>query len=590
MSLELQNTPFIFGNPLAFIVSCVFVCLTIYLLFALTGKIFLSGLLASIVLLTFYTVNFYRQMQTGQVLLPIDLHFIKLAKGIAAFSDISVHWRPVCSILCAAVSHIPLFFASKHIRVGVGKRTILFALSGLLIYLSFFTQYSQDTILSGFTVNASAGMSYNDIYREQGALLGFYAVGLADGAEEPEGYSRAYMEALATKVAASASESDSDCDSEKPNVIVIMSEAYWDPTKLPHIAFSEDPTPNLHRLSDKTTTGNVVPPSFGGMTCNTEFEFLTGNAMRFAGYGDVPYFESDPYIDRDNKRSLVSMFKANGYQTVALHTYSAAFFDRDQHYPKLGFSSFIAAEDLPEARTKGTLRGQEIISDEYFCDVLIEIMENAVDPLFLFGITMQNHTPYLPDKYENTHIQAESGAYLSEKDIEYIETYLEGVNDADKVLGRLYDYVMASDKPTILLYFGDHLPLLTQHTGVYTDLGYISQAELEDLSAEEAYKMYTTPYIAFCNYKTLPATWGDVSPYFLGAVLADAAGIQKNLYYIFLTQAFERFQAMNQSLFIADGELYSSPEEAEMTEMFAAFQYDKLFGERYVDDVMSQFP
>jgi phosphoglycerol transferase MdoB-like AlkP superfamily enzyme len=369
-----------------------------------------------------------------------------------------------------------------------------------------------------------------------------------------------------------------------------MGEAYWDPTRLPSITFSEDPVPNLRKLQTTATFGNVLSPSFGGMTSNVEFELLTGNAMRFAGLGNIPYYEPKTYIENDNGRSLINMFKANGYRTVALHTYEASFFDRDTNYSAMGFDRFISADDMPYAQYKGTLNGQDIISDEYFCDELIDLMENVDDPLFLFGITMQNHTPYLPDKYEETHIKAYSNGLLSDEDITVMESYLEGVYDTDRVLGRLYDFVMETEEPTILVFFGDHLPLLTQRTGVYTDLGYIDSAEFDDLTAEDAYKMFTTPYLAFSNYMELPETWGSVSPYFLGAVVADAADIDMNLYYTFLLQAYESFQGLNNYVYISGDRIFSEPQGSIALEMFEAFQYDKLFGEDHLGAEMSSYP
>ncbi|MCL2164193.1 MAG: sulfatase-like hydrolase/transferase [Oscillospiraceae bacterium] len=621
LSLEIQNSSKSHFNLPALILSCVLLYVSLMILFALTGKVFLSGVLASLILVIFYTVNFYRQMQTGQVLLPHDLNSARYIGSIFTFADMPVHWRPVCSILCVAALHVPLFYISKRVRFSIKKRAVIFAVSGALMYLLFFTRFSQEVILTAIVANASTGAGFSDIYGEPGALLGFYSVGVADDMTEPEGYSPAFMETLASKVVknikvagnlkgmggaeigggaeaggrSKGNESAKEGVREekiKPDVIVVLSESYWDPTVLPNITFSEDPVPNLHRLKSITTSGNVVCPTFGGMTCNAEYELLTGNSFKLVGYGDTPYYKQKTYIDRDNGRSLISMFKANGYRTVALHTYMSSFYGRNIIYPKLGFETFIASEDMPDAHLKGSLRGQEIISDEYFCDTLIETIENTTDPLFLFGITMQNHTPYFPEKYETTQIHADCGGLVSEETLEHIDTYIEGVYDADKVLGRLYEYVMESDKPIILLYFGDHLPLLTRHTEVYTDLGYISEGSLDDLSVGDAHKLYTTPYIAFSNCRELPPTWGEVSMFYLGAILADEAGIEKNLYYHFLSQAFERFQAMNMYLYIADGGVYDAPreEDRDIIEMFTDFQYDKLFGKGYLDEAMSRIP
>ena len=47
---------------------------------------------------------------------------------------------------------------------------------------------------------------------------------------------------------------------------------------------------------------------------------------------------------------------------------------------------------------------------------------------------------------------------------------------ADKELGRLYNYIQTLDEETIIVFFGDHLPLLKTQNGdeVYTKTGYLS--------------------------------------------------------------------------------------------------------------------
>ena len=590
LSLEMQNTLYTAYAWFALTVSCALILLAFFILIVVTNNVFISGILLSIILLLFYTANFYRLQQTGWVLIPTDINLARHIRGMVAFTNIHIMCQPVCSILCVVALNVPLYHASKCIKLDVRKRAATFVTSCLIVFLLFFTVFSKMESELDISASATHVMSYNEVYAAQGAFLGFFLVGFADDMEPLEGYDREYIEELTFHVVNNAGLLAS-IDGTRPNIIVVMSEAFWDPARLPHVTFSDDPLPNFRKLQGAATSGNVVAPSFGGMTSHTEFEFLTGNAMRFAGFGDIPYYDTDTYINIDSGRSLPEMFRHNGYQTVALHTYTASFFCRDEVYPMLGFDNFIAEEDMPDAFYKGSLDSHELIADEYFCDMLIEIVEDADDPLFLFGITMQNHTPFLPDKYDLTRIKADSSGILSSEDIAYLETYLEGVNDADTVLGRLYDFTMGFNEPTIVLYFGDHLPGLTMGTGIYLDLGYISEARLDDLSAEDAYKMYTTPYIAFSNYMELPASWGDVSPYFLGALLADAAGIELNYYYVFLLQAFEKFQAMNGYLSIVDGIISEMPHESNPgIEMFEAFQYDTLFGAGYADVTMASFP
>lgn len=62
----------------------------------------------------------------------------------------------------------------------------------------------------------------------------------------------------------------------KPDVIVLMSRSFWDPTRLPKVKLTPDPMPTIRELQG----GNVFSPEFGGMTANVEFEALTGFPTR----------------------------------------------------------------------------------------------------------------------------------------------------------------------------------------------------------------------------------------------------------------------------------------------------------------------
>src|SRR5690606_16308179 len=76
----------------------------------------------------------------------------------------------------------------------------------------------------------------------------------------------------------------------KPHIIMVMSEAFWDPTEMENVEFNQDPLPNFHALQEKYTSGNLLVPVFGGSTANTEFESLTGYSVNFLPAGSIPYF------------------------------------------------------------------------------------------------------------------------------------------------------------------------------------------------------------------------------------------------------------------------------------------------------------
>ena len=57
---------------------------------------------------------------------------------------------------------------------------------------------------------------------------------------------------------------------------------------------------------------------FGGYTCNTEFEFLTGLSMGVLPRGSVPYLQ---YVSKQYPFSLPSHLDELGYKSVAVHPY-----------------------------------------------------------------------------------------------------------------------------------------------------------------------------------------------------------------------------------------------------------------------------
>ena len=62
-------------------------------------------------------------------------------------------------------------------------------------------------------------------------------------------------------------------------VIMILSESFADPTRVPGVSFSEDPMPNIRNLKEQTTSGIMPSPGYGGGTANIEYQSLAGLNM-----------------------------------------------------------------------------------------------------------------------------------------------------------------------------------------------------------------------------------------------------------------------------------------------------------------------
>ena len=98
----------------------------------------------------------------------------------------------------------------------------------------------------------------------------------------------------------------------------------------------------INSLEGNVVRGKFVSPVYAGGTCLPEFEVLTGMPTYFLPPSVYPYSQ---YIT-DETPSIVSAYKENGYQTVALHPYRKNFYNRASAYPLMGFDTFKGMDDF----------------------------------------------------------------------------------------------------------------------------------------------------------------------------------------------------------------------------------------------------
>ena len=141
-----------------------------------------------------------------------------------------------------------------------------------------------------------------------------------------------------------------------------------------------------------------------------------------------------------------------------------------------------------------TIRGRQISDDTFASAIEYYLDKNSDSPVFLFGISMENHQPY-PDKFETPDIEVKNDAF-DESTANAVTNFTTGIADADKCLKRLVDYIDNRDRDTILVWFGDHLPTLGGNMAAYRQSGMIG-AEYDEESYE---KIYSTPFIVHANF------------------------------------------------------------------------------------------
>ena len=319
-------------------------------------------------------------------------------------------------------------------------------------------------------------------------------------------------------------------EGKKPTVITIMNESFADFRLIGDLQTNIEVTPYIDSLQENITKGFSLVSIFGAKTPNSEWEYMTGNTMAFLPGGSVPYQQ---YIDEE-PFSMVSIFKNMGYTTVAMHPYYSTGWRRNSVYPKLGFdeSHFMDTGDFDETRLM-----RDYITDEAMYDKVIDRYKLRADdePLFIMGVTMQNHGGY-KDTYPNFQntVMYQYGQYPD------ADQYLSLIHESDKAVEKLISYFETVDEPVEIVFFGDHYPSL--NSAFYKSL---NGKGVSGLTLTQLQDLFSVPFFIWTNYDTEEETVERTSLNYLNILVMQKAGIELTPYQKFLRDMREIVPAMN---------------------------------------------
>ena len=352
--------------------------------------------------------------------------------------------------------------------------------------------------------------------------------------EQPETYSEEALAALAGSTPsdpAAVPAAGEDGMIRPVNVIVIMNESLSDLSVLPGVESNTDAMPFLRSLTENTIKGYAYSSVFGGTTANSEYEFLTGNTTAFLPEGTVPFHL---YV-ADGTPNLGAQMKALGYDTVFLHPYLASGWNRRAVYADFGFDTVLFQDDLTD-----TSLIREYISDQSDYESLIRLYEEKEkgQPLFLFNVTMQNHSGY--DKpWHGLERTAELTGVLAGR-FPTVDQYLSLIKQSDNAFQYLIDYFSQVEEPTMILLFGDHQPQVA--TSFYTKM--LGGSE-DTWDAATAQKRQAVPFVIWANYDIPEAEGVELSLNYLSALLAETANLPQTGYQQFLNELRQTVPVVN---------------------------------------------
>ncbi|MDO4805257.1 MAG: LTA synthase family protein [Lachnospiraceae bacterium] len=563
--IELINNPWIMLMKPKYIYLGIGITLTMYLvLVLLTNSLTCGMILGNILFLVWGATNFFVLKFRATALQFVDFMSIRTALSVAGGYDLYLFWQFIVGItvtVCFILLY--LFIGNYHIfrkvRGKAGIRGGAFVLAMLFYLVIFKTDYLEGT-----------GIWLRDwhpqyTYKLFGMEAGFFAFAKASFPEKPD----TYTDELVNEVQEATIEAHAKdvYEGEMPeNIIVVMNESFSDMSVYPKLVTDGDPMPTVNAMKENTQKGHLMVSVLGGLTANTEYEFLTGNSCVLSP-STVVYNSNI----KNDQFSLATTLKAQGYRAVAMHPYKANGWNRHFVYPRMGFDEFLSMDEFSDPKYV-----RMFISDLADYQEIIRQVEQKEEgeKLFLFNVTMQNHGGYNYNYFNSSiHVRGYEGGFKHE-----FEQYETLISISDEALAYLIEYFEMCDEKTLIVFFGDHQPAMDDDF-----LEYAYGKELEDLTFDEQQLQYLSKFLIWANYDIPEKDDLMLSPNFLSSYVLTLTGLVPAQYNNYLNDAREVIPAMNAYGYLGkDGKIHkhggedSDPEVDAKVEEYKCLIYDEL--------------
>ncbi len=582
----LEALAWIFSHGKPAVLTYLTLLLALLLIERLSSSLFLAVLLSLLPCFLLSLASYIKQVINGVPLLISDLSMMGQVSEITGFvsDDFRLGGGTWLAMLLLLILCVFAFRFSRPLKKSpVWKRLTISAVLAAAIFC-LINAPATAALLAGDDEGESQAMRNERL----GLLAGLFSAARQSFIQEPDAYSEDNMNRILKLINKGSSTLESP---QQPNVIVLMSESFFDPDCLPNVQYSTDPVSNYRALAKDFPSGIFLSNTFAGGTGNVEMEVFTGIPSALIGTGETlsSLRSSDIY---SRLPSIVRTFGANGYETSFIHSYNNLLFERENNIPAIGFNTVLFQEDFT---VEPSLAGGYYSDDTLISQLIAQFESKGDKPIFLYSVSMENHQPFEADKFETPSPITAQSDLLGEDGLGVMNSLLHGLYDADAALGRLTEYLSALEEPTILLFFGDHLPGLSlgSDDSVYARLGYTSTADTTLWTPHELKQMHSTPFLLWNNYDAqfeVPELMGGMG---FGSYLLDWAGISKPLYFTWVDNALEQMLLYRERLFVkADGTPFNAPPSDcdDMINTYKTIIYDIVYGKQYTAEAFVRLP
>ena len=486
--------------------------------FALIGRAWIAYLLSALIWLGVAIGNYYLIIIRSDPLEFQDISCLREALAITGTQgyELELSARILIAIFGALGFTVLLALLSRWKPRWNTGRMFGLAAAAVALTLSLVAACSGEMLELTKHYKHVNTWSVTEIYVSRGVVYSFtHSAFTASG--KPSDYSKSKAEQTLAQYA------ETDIPAErKADVFVIMRESYADLSELDYDRDALDLDAcyqNYHDLVDESVCmGNLVTNGFGGNTKDAERCFLTGN-----------------YTLKDWRKptnSYLWYLKEQGYCTDGAHPFNGWFYNRLNVDRYLGFDSYRFREDgFDELVGADSIANDDVLYDVIWSQYQ-EHLKSSDSPYFNFSVTYEGHGPYSysSNRYASRYVRKDAHT----PDGYAMNNYLGCCAKRDEELSVLIERFRASERPIVLLLYGDHKATLGKDINNYTTAAYEHFGMDVDLStAEGFFNYYSTDYVIWMNAaarELLGYTGKDleigpvISPCYLMNVLFDTLG------------------------------------------------------------------
>ena len=465
---------FVAERPSVMLVNILIASLIFYGLMLLFKKGWIAAAIQSFIYMALSITELFKFNTNGNHLIMTDMKLVKSVKSLTSFAYIKITPVLIAYVLIVLIYLGAVFWFNPKMKLKITRRIVpALACIGACVSVVTIPAISKP-VYSLFDLDTTAAdntFKLNEKF-ENNSFLAFFcqtaSENLANRLTEPENYNDDTVAAMMNVNIDDAE--NTSFENKKPNVIMIMSEAYADFRRFEdqldlNIGDTYD---GFDSVADQGYKGTAIVPTYASWTVRTEFELNFGLPVRSLNDPNMP---QRLLLDRAQP-TIASYYKSWGYSTAYVHPFMGSFYSRQRVYANFGFDKLIFDEDFTvPINYYGTY-----IDDQTVFNQIEKLINETDEPLFLHTTTMQNHQPY--DQGENP--EDEMGNYF--------QWISKTGTDFEAFINNLSDI----DEPTIVFMIGDHYPSLKGENSVYDQLG---------MNGDNCSVLYEQPYILWSNYE-----------------------------------------------------------------------------------------